>query len=148
MNKLSTVAARLAVSAPCFFAAFFLINTVPALRQIKVSIHGWGWGIFIACALAAKFMQAVLRGLGQGLLGSAGTSQTNDSAGTVSPLAVVFLVELANWVGYALALFATAAIAPDLANYSSANSIIAFVVIISAACAVSDVLIARFVTTK
>jgi len=68
MNKLSTIVAQFAISAPCLIAAFLLINTVPAIRHIEISINGWGWGIFIACTLAMKFVLGRLSGLVKGLL--------------------------------------------------------------------------------
>jgi len=139
MNKLITFGKRLAIAACVFGVAYLLVRNIPALNGIDVTIHGWAWAVIVAADLGFSLVQRFFKGFfGAVLKGTSLELNTGVAA---------FLDEVVDWVVFALALFATAAIVPALASYTSAVAILAIAVIIGVCSAICDVINKR-ITTK
>lgn len=134
MIKLIEFFCRVIASALILYPAFYAVDLMATKTGLQFSIHGAAWLVLIVfCAifslvrafLTRKYRSAFKTGNGIEL----------------SATAADFFVTVTCFVSYAFAFFATAAVVPDLASYSSVALMLLVAVIVgsaSAACTLID----------
>lgn len=130
MNKLLEFASRCASTMVVFSVAYALIILIAGKNVLEGSFHGEAWPIFIVLYLIFSIVKGFFKGAYKATCGN-----TNF---VLSGTPAIFLDSILNLIGSALTFFATAALVPHAASYTSAGGILVAAVICGVAFATCD----------